>query len=1143
MSTDLTCVLSHLVCACLGVENFHGVDVLTVSIRDRPVDGTDSKITHAGYEFLVHAVNDEPMISVISSFAILRPGGQTTFSINVVDDQYLNASLLLHTAMDNDDTSVRVWLLSFPGNKFTLASTLGVVYTGDGTQTLSVQGTIEDVNDALMDVQFDISASVDGLSAATSHTTGYFLVDDMGQEGFCDCDSQPHLAVAPVASCNRYAHVNHSVAVLNCAGDKVNETVTPFAWIYNERPVASTFGNRKGDGLLQRFDNVSIVDHSYPAIDDRSGWQPFTWHWGTMGLGYIQDDASCPENSAFYINSDLTGKDIRQVLTRSGFVVPSGVVAVYVRVTSDKGAALYFNDDWVGTHVHEEGCASTTVFSIPFWFAADGAVREDDSYFNQISVMSHVNMTYLDVEILVTRCKDTPDCVQRTCVTQADCGRGCVCGVPEYSGQSLYRGLTDLDQPRKDGQCLPLRCGNGIVDSALEECDDGNNIDNDACSNQCRRNQNSFCVVDRHTKDSLAAELALLRQITSPTTEQRQEIERLQAMLNSLNRGNSLANLDLGVDRFGQYCRGRCPASSTTDTKTKCQPIWSSDNTTQNPAEAYILRCNCGPTDPEPEPCQVKRLADFDPTAVGQANGIDAKGRFCSGQCPKTDQACVGEWGVSGDTEALLSCGCSGEGCKHRREGNRGYGTCQGFCPVSVSGTVGGGKVSKRNACVMSHDDGKVFGCDCPRDQGECKLAFNGKTPVCDGTCPKTKEPCALERDPATGAASCGCPPEEVKCQVDVTGRRCMGGCEDDTAAVCIPEIAIINGQRRVECQCQPTELEGCTMGINSVGVAQCSGTCKETGQKCTTATLAGHSFCECPPKPNDGPTGCNITDSGLSCKGTVKCGDKIQECTPLLFVDGRVRKCGCAGLTDPNSGCKVRGDECLGECKQTGLRCKGTYQKGRLTSCGCNPLDTQSACVKDIRVCVVKPFRSFNGGNMNEDGSFQDTVIESTSFHADLTITYQGASKQTTLKTAPEDIGIVAEALSEEELKKLDADGDSSLAGVVLTIVDMKEQQSLQVGKDDGFNFEIQFRVSSDFTGRIKRIRIRRRRTGARRAAGGDFEDVDEVCGGETKVDAEAGTVAGVACGPGTYILVELPSSTTTQPRTTTTKKATSGC
>jgi cysteine-rich repeat protein len=40
--------------------------------------------------------------------------------------------------------------------------------------------------------------------------------------------------------------------------------------------------------------------------------------------------------------------------------------------------------------------------------------------------------------------------------------------------------------------CAP-RCGDGVVDRPQEECDDGNNINNDSCSNTCLRNTGPGC--------------------------------------------------------------------------------------------------------------------------------------------------------------------------------------------------------------------------------------------------------------------------------------------------------------------------------------------------------------------------------------------------------------------------------------------------------------------------------------------------------------------------------------------------------------------------------------------------------------------------------------------------------------------------
>lgn len=37
-------------------------------------------------------------------------------------------------------------------------------------------------------------------------------------------------------------------------------------------------------------------------------------------------------------------------------------------------------------------------------------------------------------------------------------------------------------------------CGNGRYDPEREECDDGNNINTDGCSNDCTLNSNFVCV-------------------------------------------------------------------------------------------------------------------------------------------------------------------------------------------------------------------------------------------------------------------------------------------------------------------------------------------------------------------------------------------------------------------------------------------------------------------------------------------------------------------------------------------------------------------------------------------------------------------------------------------------------------------------
>ncbi|CAD8190191.1 unnamed protein product [Paramecium pentaurelia] len=71
-------------------------------------------------------------------------------------------------------------------------------------------------------------------------------------------------------------------------------------------------------------------------------------------------------------------------------------------------------------------------------------------------------------------------------INSNDCSKGCQeCVQGEcllcWSNYILLRGL-----------CYEIECGNGIIES-LEDCDDGNSINNDGCSNDCKIEQNWNC--------------------------------------------------------------------------------------------------------------------------------------------------------------------------------------------------------------------------------------------------------------------------------------------------------------------------------------------------------------------------------------------------------------------------------------------------------------------------------------------------------------------------------------------------------------------------------------------------------------------------------------------------------------------------
>ena len=86
-------------------------------------------------------------------------------------------------------------------------------------------------------------------------------------------------------------------------------------------------------------------------------------------------------------------------------------------------------------------------------------------------------------------CDDGNRATDDACSTPAPT-RGAVTGVaqrPHRGQQALSRD----DERRPDRRCLPgrsVRCGDGVVYAGEEQCDDGNAVDDDACSNACVAN-------------------------------------------------------------------------------------------------------------------------------------------------------------------------------------------------------------------------------------------------------------------------------------------------------------------------------------------------------------------------------------------------------------------------------------------------------------------------------------------------------------------------------------------------------------------------------------------------------------------------------------------------------------------------------
>jgi cysteine-rich repeat protein len=94
-------------------------------------------------------------------------------------------------------------------------------------------------------------------------------------------------------------------------------------------------------------------------------------------------------------------------------------------------------------------------------------------------------------------CDPLPECViaSVTALGQA-LARDIYGALPDERGRLCGNGELDTGEECDDGneddhdactnQCQKARCGDGIVEAGVEECDDGNNVETDACTPQCK---------------------------------------------------------------------------------------------------------------------------------------------------------------------------------------------------------------------------------------------------------------------------------------------------------------------------------------------------------------------------------------------------------------------------------------------------------------------------------------------------------------------------------------------------------------------------------------------------------------------------------------------------------------------------------
>ena len=465
----------------LSNENYHGDDVLVITVRETPADETAPEVTTSMFKFTVLSVNDAPMVGGGAKLTMLQKGDSTEFSVQVTDDQALNASAFVRTALDDTKTNIRVWLNAQFGSTITLTGAAAGVTVIPPAQTgtaIVVTGTIDDVEDALSDMVVKLNPLLDGLTEPTAIEWLHIVADDLGTGGgFCSCsDAFEDFVEQPGSTCNKQGELEHGLAVLPCRGTKQTEQpglspYNPKGWYVGEAPLTE-YEDADGDGIQDTafgeglktasagadiaghgasalnftergvdYETV-VVDSDPPESDVREDffWAiGSSWTWGDGGFGFLDTEHKCPHYSSPELATGIAGMALSRPMLRSEFWLGYGVIKVEVKVVSDKDAWLYVNEVMIGKHTANPGnaCPTSTILRLPVWYAPDGASSCPDNTedcvgvgttVNEISVRGSFGTTFLDATLQVVKCEALPDCKQSKCITDKHCkAPGCSC--------------------------------------------------------------------------------------------------------------------------------------------------------------------------------------------------------------------------------------------------------------------------------------------------------------------------------------------------------------------------------------------------------------------------------------------------------------------------------------------------------------------------------------------------------------------------------------------------------------------------------------------------------------------------------------------------------------------------------------------
>jgi cysteine-rich repeat protein len=501
---------------------------------------------------------------------------------------------------------------------------------------------------------------------------------------------------------------------------------------------------------------------------------------------------------------------------------------------------------------------------------------------------------------------DTDDCLN-TC-KKATCGDGMLWTGKEECDDGSNNSNTAANACRTS--CKKAYCGDGVKDTG-EGCDDGNTVDNDGCKSNC-----SVATCGDGNPD------------TGEECDDGNTVDTDDCLSTCVSATCGDGHVWAGHEE----CDGDAPKSCTTNCASQgtlpCLGSCKWETVCLGPTELCNgLDDDCDNVVDNGFACVAGATLDCVTTCGSQGKGV------CTGTCalPATctppaevcngvDDDCdgVADNGFPCAAGAALPCTTA---C-----GSSGSGLCSAACQLPAAGAC----TPPAEACNGADDD-----CDGVKDNGF---------------------PC-VQSASTTCSTTCG----------SMGAGQCTSACELPSAANCAPPQEMCNGK---DDDCDGTLDNGFPCTQNAVW--SCTTSCNTTGSGICTANCTVPTTCTPPPEACNGvDDNCNgQIDEGQACVPgqtiacTTSCGSQgngicTAQCVPP----------GASDCTPPAELCNGKDDDCVGGC-DNGFPCCAGASMACTTSCGSTGTGACSGtCGIPIGKDCAPPAETCNGTDDDCDG------------------------------------------------------------------------------------------------------------------------------------------------------------------------------